>query len=147
MLKFGWICSRVYGVIGVLSWGSPVSPNFQRPLVMKLYVLVVKECPWWPLSACQVWWGSDFTCPARVAKSGKFFCLLVCLSITLVISPLWMTGLWMTKFECMILLWRHWCTETVFTPLDRGRFVVMHPFSTFSIRCQMATPQNTRVQK
>jgi len=30
--------------------------------------------------------------------------------------------------------------------LDRGRFVSVHPYSTFSDRCQMATPQNAELQ-
>ena len=32
-------------------------------------------------------------------------------------------------------------------PLDRGRFVVVHPCSTFSDCCQLATPLNAEVQK
>jgi len=31
LLKFGWICSRGYGVMGVLSWGGLVSPKFSVP--------------------------------------------------------------------------------------------------------------------
>ena len=31
VLKFGWICSRGYGVMGVLSWGGGVSPKFSAP--------------------------------------------------------------------------------------------------------------------
>ena len=70
----------------------------------------VKECARGPLSACQVWWGLDFT--------SFFVCWFVCLTC------LWMMGLWMTKFECTILPWRYQSTETVVIPLDKGRFVV-----------------------
>ena len=38
-------------------------------------------------------------------------------------------------------------TETVFMPLDRGRFIVGQPCSTFSVCCQFATPLNAEVQK
>jgi len=61
VLKFGWICSRGYGVMGV---GFP--RNFQRPLTAKLCVrppnvFEVKERARGPLLPCQVWWGLDFT--------------------------------------------------------------------------------------
>ena len=36
MLKFRWICSRDYGVMGVLSLGVWLPSNFQRPLAAKL---------------------------------------------------------------------------------------------------------------
>ena len=42
---------------------------------------------------------------------------------------------------------RRWSTETIFIPLDRGSFVVVHPCSTFSECCQMATPLNAELQK
>jgi len=31
LLKFRWICSRNYGVMGVVSWGCPVTPKFSAP--------------------------------------------------------------------------------------------------------------------
>jgi len=34
-----------------------------------------------------------------------------------------------------------------FDALDRGKFVVVHPHSTFSDFCQLATPVNAEVQK
>jgi len=34
-----------------------------------------------------------------------------------------------------------------FDTLDRGRFVVVHPYSTFSDRRQLATSQNAEVNK
>jgi len=36
---------------------------------------------------------------------------------------------------------------TILMPLDRGRFVVVHPPSSFSDCCQMSTPLNAEVQK
>ena len=36
--------------------------------------------------------------------------------------------------------------ETIFTSLDRGRLVVVHPCSTLSDCCQLATPLNAEVQ-
>ena len=41
---------------------------------------------------------------------------------------------------------RRWSTETTLTPLDRGRFVVVHSCSTLSDCCQLATPLNAEVQ-
>jgi len=41
---------------------------------------------------------------------------------------------------------RRWSTETTLTPLDRGRFVVVHSCSTFSDCRQLATPQNAEFQ-
>ena len=35
----------------------------------------------------------------------------------------------------------------ILTPLDRGRFVVVHPCSTFSDCRQLSTPLNAEVQK
>ena len=42
---------------------------------------------------------------------------------------------------------RRWSTETILIPLDRGRFVLVHPCSTFSDYCQLATPLNAEVEK
>ena len=86
VLKFGWICSRGYGVMGVLSWWGLVTPNFQRPLAAKVCVkpknvLEVEERARGPLSPCQVWWGSDFTRRRDSHKRCVFFvCLSVCSS-------------------------------------------------------------------
>ena len=65
MLKFGWIRSMGYVVMGVLSSGIWLPPNFQRPLAAKLWVrplkvFEVQERARGPLSPCHVWWGSDF---------------------------------------------------------------------------------------
>ena len=37
--------------------------------------------------------------------------------------------------------------RTILMPLDRGRFVVVHPCSTLSDCCQLATPSNAEVKK
>jgi len=42
---------------------------------------------------------------------------------------------------------RRWSTEAILIPLDRGRFVVVHPCSAFSDCSQLSTPQNAEVQK
>ena len=80
LLKFGWICSRGYGVMEGFKLRGRVSPNIQRPLAAKLCVgppkvLEVQECAQGPLLPCQVWWGSDFSHP------GVLLC--ICMSITL----------------------------------------------------------------
>ena len=54
---------------------------------------------------------------------------------------------WMSEIVRPILPWRRWSTETILMPLDRGRFVVVHPCPTFSDCCQLATPLNAEVQK
>ena len=66
----------------VLSTGSLVPPNFQRPLLTKLCVgppkvFKVQEGARGPLSSCQVWWGSDFT----RRRGGQNVELFVCLSV------------------------------------------------------------------
>ena len=59
VLKFGWISSRGYGVMGVLSWGGRVSPKFSAPpsgdtVRQTPNVLEVQERARGPLSPCQV---------------------------------------------------------------------------------------------
>jgi len=88
-----------------------------------------------PPSPCQVWWGLDFTGRWGSQKCW-FFCLSVCLS-----------RFWTSEIVQQISPWRRWSTETILIPLDRGRFVVVHPCSTFSDCCQLATPLNAEVQK
>ena len=72
----------------------------------------------------------------RAAKNVEFFvCLFVC-----------------HAFECQefvrtISPWRRWSTETILIPLiplDRERFVVVHPCSIFSDCHELATPQNVQ---
>ena len=126
--------------MGVLSWGVPVTRNFQRPLAAKLCdkppkVFEVQECARDPLSACQVWWGSHFT-----RRHGVTWSLFVCLSVC-------SSRFWMSEIVRLISPWRRCSIETILIPLDRGRFVVVHPCSTFSDCCQLATPLNAEVQK
>jgi len=137
LLKFGWNHSRGYGVVGVLISGGLVVPKFSVPpsgetasdpkmfwrcknVLEVLYHLAKFGWPW-------------ISHAATASKNFEFF---VCLSVYP--SPLWMTGLWMTEFVCMILPWRHWSTETVLTPLDRETFCscVQLPLYTVNWRMQ-----------
>ena len=74
---------------------------------------------------------------AGVAKNVEFFCLSVCLFVTLlnvrVCAP---------DFAMKTLEYRN-----DFDVVDRGRFVVVHSCSTFADCCEMATPPNAEVQK
>jgi len=72
----------------------------------------------------------------RVAENVEFFCLSVCSS-----------RFWTWEIVRPISPWRRWSTERILMPLDRGRFVVVHPCSTFSDCCQLAKPLNSEVQK
>jgi len=88
LLKFGWICSRGYGVMGVLSWGRLVTPKFSGPpsgetMCQTPKVLEEQEHARGPLSPCQVWCGSDFTRRRGGQKRWVFVCLFVCLFVTL----------------------------------------------------------------
>ena len=124
---------------GVLSWGSLVLPNFQLSLAAKLFIRLEK------FSMCMnvlevvyhhVKFGGAWISPATgVAKSTEFL-LSVCSS-----------RLWTSEFVRPISPWRRWGTEMIMIPLYRGRFVVVHPCSSFSDCCQLATPQNAEVQK
>jgi len=75
-----------------------------------------------------------------VAKNVEFFCLSVCLFV----CP---SRFWMSEFVHPILPRRRWSTETILMPIDRGRFVVVHPCSTFWDWCQLATSLNAAVPK
>jgi len=98
--------------------GSGYPRHFQRPLAAKLCirppkVLEAQERARGPLSPCQVWWGSE-------TLSFLFVCLCV-----------------RHAFERQSLCAQFreegvGSTETILIPLDRGRFVVVHPCSTFS---------------
>jgi len=85
LLKFGWTCSRGYGVMGVLSWGVWFPQIFSAPTRETASdpqkVLEVQKHARRPLSLCQVWWASDIT-RRRGGQKGEFFvCLYVCLSV------------------------------------------------------------------
>ena len=74
--------------MGVLSsWGLVSPQTFTSPSSETMRqtpnVLEVQERARGSLSPCQVWWGSDFT-RRRGAKNVEFFCLSVCLFVTLV---------------------------------------------------------------
>ena len=70
----------------------------------------------------------------------KMMGLPICLSITLL-------NVERSLLNSPISPRRRWTTETILIPLDSGRFVVVHPCSTFWDRRQLATPQNTEVNK
>ena len=140
-----WICSRGYGVMGVLSWRCLVIPKFSAPFRGETMrqtpkVLEVQERARGPLSPCQVWWGSDFIRRRGGQKRWVFVYLSVCLFVSLFVRQF----LNVKKLR-PILLWRRWSTETILIPLGRGRFVVVHPCSTLSDCCQL-TPLNAEVQ-
>ena len=82
--------------------------------------------------------GLGFHTPPGPPKTLSFLsvCLLVCPSC-----------FWMSEIVHLITPWRHWSTERILIPLDSGRFVVVHPCSTFSDCCQLATPLNAEVPK
>jgi len=80
--------------------------------------------------------GLGFHPPPGRPKMLSFVCLFECPSC-----------LWTTVFLRTISPWSCWSIETVLTPLNRGRFVVVDPYSTFSDCCQLATLQNAEVNK
>jgi len=83
-------------------------PNFQCPLMAKLYVGPQKVLELQEHAG--VWWGWDFT-RRRVAKMSSF--LFVCSSCMSVSVTLVTSRLWTTKFMHTILPWRRWSTEIV----------------------------------
>ena len=84
---------------------------------------------------CAKFDGAGISSATGAAKNVEFFCLSVCSS-----------RLWTSEIVRPISPWRRWSTETILIPLDRGRFVVVHPCSTLSDCCQLATPLNDEVQ-
>ena len=120
--------------MGVLIWRGLVTPKFSVPpggetVRQTPNLLEVQERARGSLSPYQVWYGSDFTRCRGGEKSWVF--LLVrqaSLSVTLF--------LFITLLNVRVLRhispWRRWNTEMILMPLDRGRFVVVHPCSTFS---------------
>ena len=77
---------------------------------------------------------SFFVCPSR------FLCHAC--GVTFATSRFWTS-----EFVHPISPWRCWNTEMILMPLDRGRFVVVHPCSTFSDCRQLSTSLNAEVQK
>ena len=92
VLKFRWICSMAYGVIGVLSWWCLVAAKFSAArsgetiCIRPQKVLEVQERARGPLSPCQLWWGSDFT--RRRDSHKRWVFLSVCLFVTLASAKL-----------------------------------------------------------
>ena len=118
LLKFRCICSRGYRVMGVLSWGSRVPPNFRCPLAAKL-----RQNP--------IRFRGTRTClrSSIGQKRWAFVSLSVCPS-----------RFWMSEIVRPISPWRRWSTATILIPLDR-RFVLVHLCSTFSDCSQLVTPK------
>jgi len=114
MRLFRWICSRGYGVMGVLIWRGLVTRKFSVPLAAKLCIrptnfLEVQERARGPLSPCHVWWGSEFIRRRGGEKRWVFVC------------P---SRFWTSEFVRPISPWRCWSRDTILMSLDRGRFVV-----------------------
>jgi len=128
-----------YGGFKLRGSGYPqiFSAPYRRNCVRPPKVLEAQERARGPLSPCQVWWSSDFT-RRRAAINVEFFCLL-CLSVC-------SSRFWTSEIVRPISPWTRWSTETVLTPLDRGRFIVVHPCLTFSDCCLLVTPLNVEVQ-
>jgi len=128
------------------SSNAPQLDNVAKLCVRPPNVLEVTERTRGPLSPCQVWWRSDFIRHRGGEKRWFFVCSsrLFCHScdVTLVTSRFWTS-----EFVRPISPWRCWNTELILMPLDRGRFVVVHPCSTFSDCCQLSTSLNAEVQK
>jgi len=74
--SYGGFKLRVSGYPQIIS--APIGENMGRTPE----VLEAQESAGGPLSPRQVWWGSDFPA-AGVAKNVEFFCLSVCLFVTL----------------------------------------------------------------
>ena len=76
VLKFGWICSRGYGVMGVLSRGGRVSPKFPAPVSSETMCQTPKS-----FRRAMTKFGEARISPAAgVAKNVEFF-LSVCLFV------------------------------------------------------------------
>ena len=126
---------------GVLSWQRLVIPKFSAPLVAKLFVRPPKVLEVQERAQVPAKFGGDRISPAsRMANNVEFLCLSVCLFVC-------SSCFWMSEIVCPISPWRRWSTKTILMSLDRGRFVAVHPCSTFSDCCQLATPLNAEVQK
>ena len=128
---------------------SSYHPKFSVPLAAKLCVrpqnvLEMQERARGPLSHTK--FGVARTSPAAgVAKKRWVFCLSVVLfCLSRFVCP---SRFWTSEFVRPISPWRRWRTEMILMPLDRGRFVVVHPCSTFSDCRQLSTSLNAEVQK
>jgi len=129
--------------MGVLSWGGPVTPKFWAPPSGETMCQTPKS-----FRGARTCSRSSITVPSLVElgfhpppgdQKRWVFCLSVCLSV----CP---SRFWTSEVVRPILPWRRWSTETILMPLARERFVVVHPCSTFSDCCQLATPLNAEIQ-
>jgi len=143
VLKFGWIFSRGYGVMEVLSWGGRVSPKFSAPPSGEIMRQTRKHFP--GERTCS---RSSITMPSLVGLGFHpppgWPKMLSFLSVCLFLCP---SRFWTSEFVRPISPWRRWSRETILMPLYRGRFVVVHPCSTFWDWWQLATSLNGEVQK
>jgi len=127
---------------GVLSWGGLVTPKFSAPPSGETASDPQKS--WRYKNVLEVLYhhakfgGLGFHLPLGRPKRWVFVCLSVCPS-----------RFWTSEFVHPVSPWRRWSTETILIPLDRGRFIVVHPCSTFNFSdcCQLATPLNAEVYK
>jgi len=123
--------------MGILSWRSMDITKFSAPPERQNYASDpenfsrcknVLQVPYYRAK----FGGAQISPADRAAKNDEFFVYLsVC-------SP----RFWTSEIVCPISPWRRWSALTILMPLDRGRFVVVHPCSTFSDYCQLATPLN-----
>ena len=119
--------------------GVWLSPNFQCPLAAKLCVRPKS------FRAARICSRSSITMPSLV---GLGFHLLPGQPKTLsFLSVCCSSRFWTSDIVRLISPWRRWSSETILILLDRGRFVVVHPCSTLSNCCQLATTLNAEVQK
>ena len=130
--------------MGVLSWVGLVTPKFSVPPSGETMRHTPKR-----FRGARTCSRSSITMPSFVGlgyhpplgQPKRLSFLFVCLSVCS--SRFWTSEIVVHP----ISPWRHWSTETILIPLDRGRFVVVHPCSTFSDCCQLAMPLNAEVQK
>jgi len=131
--------------MGVLSWRGLVIPKLSAPPSGET-MHQTPESFWRCKNVLEVLYhhakfgGARISSAAGATKNGatknvEFVCLSVCTS-----------RFWRLEIVRPISPWRRWSTEMILMPLDRGRFVVVHPCSTFSDGCQLATPLNAEVQ-
>jgi len=123
--------------MAVLSWRGLIAPNFSVPSSGETMRQTPKSfrgartCSMSSITMPSLV-GLGFHPPPRRPKTLSFLsvCLFVCLFVTLlnvrVCAPEY---------------------KTILIPLVRGRFVVVHPCSTFSDCRQLSTPLNAELQK
>jgi len=106
--------------VGAFSLKISIAPSGETiPRIKKVRGGVQK---WYgrPLSPCQVWWGS-WVARAGCRRKSVIF-LSVCLS-----------RFGITKIVITETLWSSAIFKTIMVPLHRGRFLVVHLYSSFSM--------------